>query len=95
VETAARQKAEAEARALAEKKAAEDAAAAKAAEAARKAEEQKNLLPFDPTGGVLRGGALAAPQDGGMSGQPADEQPTVQTPPQGLDFNTLPGVTPQ
>ena len=95
VETAARQKAEAEARALAEKKAAEDAAAAKAAEAARKAEEQKNLLPFDPTGGVLRGGALAAPQDGGTTGQPADEQPTVQTPPQGLDFNTLPGVTAQ
>lgn len=98
VEAAARQKAEAEARALAEKKAAEDAAAAKAAdEAARKAEEQKNqnLLPFDPTGGVLRGGELPAPEDGGTAQHPAERQPTVQTPPQGLNFNTLPGVTPQ
>lgn len=103
VEAAARQKTEAEARALAERKAAEEAAEKKAAEeaataraaaeAARKAEEQKNLLPFDPTGGVLRGGALAAPQDGGTTGQPADEQPTAPQP--GLDFNTLPGVTAQ
>ena len=98
VEAAARQKTEAEARALAEKKAAAEAAAAKAAEeAARKAEEQKNLnlLPFDPTGGALRGGELPAPPDGGTTQNPAGEQPTVQTPPQGLDFNTLPGVTQQ
>ncbi|MCV9960977.1 AsmA family protein [Pararhizobium sp. BT-229] len=96
VEAAARQKAEAEARALAEKKAAEAAAAAKAAEdAARKTEEQKslNLLPFDPTGGVLRGEDLSAPQDGSAAGQPAEQQPL--TPSQGLDFNSLPGVTPQ
>ncbi len=88
-EAAARQKAEADARTLAEKKAAEEAAAE---EAARQAEEEKklNLLPFDPTGGEL-----PAPQDGGTPEQPAEQQPTGQTPQQGLNFNTLPGVTPQ
>ncbi len=94
-EAAARQKAEAEAKALAEKKAADEAAAAKAAEeAARKAEEQKNqtLLPFDPTGGVVPGAELTAPQ-GGTTQQPAEEQPVV--PQQGLNFEALPGVTQQ
>ncbi|WP_455271119.1 AsmA family protein [Rhizobium herbae] len=94
---AARQKAESDARALAEKKAAEDAAAAKAAaEAARKAEEQKSqtLLPFDPTGGVIRGGELGAPQ-GGTAEQPAEQQPLIRNPQQGLNFEALPGVLPQ
>jgi flagellar biosynthesis GTPase FlhF len=94
---AARQKAEADARAQADKKAAEEAAAVKAAEeAARKAEEQKsqNLLPFDPTGGVIRGEELSAPQDG-TEQQPAGQQPVIQTPQQGLNFEALPGVRPQ
>ena len=85
---AARQRAEAE------KKAAEEAAAKAAEEAARKADEQKNqnLLPFDPTGGVIRGEELNAPQDGTV---PAEQPPVIQTPQQGLNFETLPGVRPQ
>jgi hypothetical protein len=94
---AARQKTEADAKALAEKTAAQEAAAAKAAEAAaRKAEEQKsqNLLPFDPTGGVIRGEDLTPPE-GGTQQQPAGQQPVIQTPQQGLNFEALPGVRPQ
>lgn len=93
---AARQRAAADAKAQAEKKAAEEAAAAKAAEdAARKAEERKSqtLLPFDPTGGVIRGEELGAPQGGTQ--QPAGQPPAIQTPQQGLNFEALPGVRPQ
>jgi hypothetical protein len=90
---AVRLKAEADAKAVADKKAADDAAAAKAAEdAARKADEQKsqNLLPFDPTGDVIRREELGAPQQG-----TAQQPPVIQTPQQGLNFEALPGVRPQ
>ncbi|KQT97184.1 AsmA-like C-terminal region-containing protein [Rhizobium sp. Leaf453] len=97
---AARLKAEAEAKATAEKKAAEEAAAAEkaaaearaAAEAARKAKEEKtlNIQPFDPSQGVARGEDLSAPQGGGESGQQQDIVPNRP-----LNFDALPGVTPQ
>lgn len=84
VEAAARQKAVDEARAKAE------AEARKAAEDAARADEtrQQELLPFDPSGGVL-----PTPGSGTTTERPIDQPPAAiqQTP----SFNSLPGVEPQ
>ena len=93
VEAAARQKAEAEARALAEKKAAAEAAAAKAAEeAARKAEEEKRTFcrSIRPAARYGAASCRAAEAERRRASRRAADGPDAA---QGLDFNTLPGVT--
>ncbi|WP_275783423.1 AsmA family protein [Pararhizobium gei] len=87
---AARLKALAEAKAAAQRKAAEEAAVA--AEKARREEQQRvlSLKPFDATGGDL-----TTPQNGDTLQRPLETLPGDTTPQRGLDFNALPGVTPQ